>query len=105
MKARVLFSSAAVLAMAAATALAAQPATSLTAHEVGACRAAVASRLRHEGYHHPNIRALNVDHAPDLDTITGRARAQGWYIPKHFSFTCSMDPQDGSTRSVQVGME
>lgn len=104
MRARWFFSFVTGAVLTAATALAGQPADMAT-QEMGACRAAVVAHLKHDGYHHLRLRNVYVRNAADGDTVTGTARAEGWYIPKRFSFTCSMNADDGSVRSVQVGME
>jgi len=67
------------------------------------CQRAVEERIRRDGYDRVDFRSINVDDRPGRnDWIVGNARADGRDGPAAFSFSCSVDLNDGDIRSVDV---
>jgi hypothetical protein len=67
------------------------------------CREAVDDRIRQNGYQHVDILSIDVDNNPGRnDWITGRARADIRMRSDTFDFSCSVNLQNGDTRSVTV---
>ena len=67
------------------------------------CQRAVEQRLRRDGYDRVDFRSINVDDRPGRnDWIVGNARADGRDGSAAFSFSCSVDLNDGDIRSVDV---
>ena len=72
----------------------------MTAAGMDGCRAAVADRIRDQGFWDVRINSINMD--PDGDHVTGMARADGQYHPEQFSFSCALNPDTGLVRSTSV---
>ena len=67
------------------------------------CQRAVEERLRRDGYDRVDFRSINVDDRPGRnDWIVGNARADGRDGGAAYSFSCSVDLNDGDIRSVEV---
>jgi hypothetical protein len=68
-----------------------------------ACRRAAEQRIEQDGYRNVQVASLNADMRRN-DRITGSARAQRGNDGRgyHFDVACSVNPDNGSVRSVQV---
>jgi hypothetical protein len=70
---------------------------------IQSCQRAVEQRLRRDGYDRVDFASINADDRPGRnDWIVGNARADGRYGVDAFNFSCSVDLNDGSIRSVDV---
>jgi len=74
-----------------------------TARATELCERAVEERLRRDGYEYVDFGSLRVDDRPGRgDWIIGNATASRGRRPQPFDFSCSVDLQNGSVRSVDV---
>ena len=64
------------------------------------CRAAIADRIRDDGYYDVRINSLNLNRAGD--SASGFARAQGVNHPESFSFSCMLDPGSGIVQTTNL---
>ena len=79
------------------------PGTSVTPG-IESCQRAVEDRLRNDGYDRVSIREIRVDDRPDgADRVLGLAEAEGRYRrPDTFDFSCTVNLERGTIRSVDV---
>jgi hypothetical protein len=64
------------------------------------CRAAIADRIRGQGFW--NVRISDMNRNVDGDRVSGFARADGQDHPQSFGFSCSLDRDTGRVQGTSV---